>query len=87
MSRVKEWEFVQEGGLHVGFTETVESERRKGYSSLIKSVINYDFRDRDLYLVVWDKNLASLKNVGKSGYLPYAKGYLEDGFWRISEWL
>ena len=74
ISKVPIFKFLPRTGLHVCYCETIPEARGKGYYPLLLNYIQNDLYNYELYMIVDDKNTASIKGIEKAGFIKYAEG-------------
>ena len=68
ISKVPLYKFLPSKGVHLCYCETIPEARGKGYYPQLLSYIQNDFRSDDLYMVVNEKNYASIRGIEKAGF-------------------
>lgn len=68
ISKVPLYKFLPSKGIHLCYCETIPEARGKGYYPQLLSFIQNDFRSDDLYMVVDEKNISSIRGIEKAGF-------------------
>lgn len=74
ISKVPIYSFLPHKGLHLCYCEVIPSERGKGYYTSLLEYISNDKQEEDLYMLVEQDNLPSIKGIEKAGFIRYAYG-------------
>ena len=74
ISKVPLYSFLPQNGLHICYCETIPEERGKGLYPLLLNQIQNDYPQRNLYMVVAENNIPSIKGIEKAGFIKYGKG-------------
>lgn len=86
ISKVPIYKFLPRKGVHLGYCETIESERGNGFYPLLLRYIQHENPGLDLYMIVEESNEASIRGIEKAGFVRFAKGCKNDeGEFVISE--
>lgn len=85
MSYVPYYKFMPHNGIHLGYCITVEDERGKGYYSLLLKMIQNDMPRHNLYMVVDEKNVASIKGIENAGFIRCGKCEKKGNLYYIKE--
>lgn len=74
ISKVPIYKFLPSNGVHLCYCETISEARGKGLYPLLLSYIQNVYKKYDLYMIVDESNLPSIKGIEKAGFVRYAKG-------------
>lgn len=74
MSKIPEYEFLPDDGIHICYCETASDERGKGFYPMLLRYIRARYPRKDLYMTVYEDNVASIKGIEKAGFVRYAEG-------------
>lgn len=74
MSKIPIYRFMPRKGIHLGLCFTIPEERGKGYYPLMLKYIQADLKDDDVYMIVDERNVSSIKGIEKAGFVKFAKG-------------
>lgn len=75
VSWLPQFPFMPKKGLQIGPCVTKKDERGRGYYPHLLYRIVLDNPNKECYMIVSPKNIASTKGVIKAGFRPFAKGY------------
>lgn len=78
ISKVPIYKFLPSNGVHLCYCETIPEARGKGYYPMLLSYIQNDFRNKELYMIVDQDNVASIRGIEKAGFVKYANGIKQD---------
>lgn len=88
ISKVPIYKFLPNNGIHLCYCETLQAFRGKGYYPLLLKYIQNDNIDEDLYMVVDENNVSSIKGIEKAGFIKYAQGRkINNRYFVIDEYL
>ena len=68
------YEFLPSDGVHLCYCETASDERGKGYYPMLLRHIRARYPRKDLQMIVYEDNTASIKGIEKAGFIRYAEG-------------
>lgn len=86
ISKVPNYKFLPNKGVHICYCETLESERGQGYYPLLLKYIQNAEPSLDLHMMVLEDNVASIKGIEKAGFIRYAEGIKkENGHFLITK--
>lgn len=74
ISKVPVYKFLPKKGIHVCYCETIPEARGNGYYPMLLSYIQNDKTQKNLYMIVEEHNLSSIKGIEKTGFVRYALG-------------
>ena len=74
ISKIPEYEFLPSDGVHLCYCETASDERGKGYYPMLLRHIRARYPRKDLHVIVYEDNTASIKGIEKAGFIRYAEG-------------
>lgn len=77
MSKVPIYKFMPRNGLHLGFCFTEAGFRGMGYYPLLLKYIQNQYIDKDIYMIVDEENIPSIKGIEKAGFKKFGFGIKE----------
>ena len=73
ISKVPLYGFLPKKGVHLCYCETIPEARGKGLYPLLLKYIQSERQQNDLYMIVDEDNLPSIKGIEKAGFVKYAQ--------------
>lgn len=74
ISKVPIYKFLPLKGVHLCYCETIPEVRGRGLYPLLLSFIQNVHKQKNLYMIVDESNLSSIKGIEKAGFIRYAVG-------------
>ena len=74
ISKVPTYVFLPKDGVHICYCETIPEARGKGFYPLLLSYIQNDMPEKEMYMIVKNTNISSIRGIEKAGFVKYAVG-------------
>ena len=73
ISKVPLYRFLPRKGIHLCYCETIPEARGKGYYPMLLSYIQNQHKGNNLYMIVDEKNISSIRGIEKAGFVRCGK--------------